>query len=1036
MWATDVTFTVNVEKSDNTTLTKDGITLTTTSGTFSRTDQYRIYSGATFTISSSVGNISKIVFTYNQNTFSVKNGGGSISNVSSTGTWTGDASSVSFSTVGGQVRVTSLTVTYTPAAPAHTITAVSNNDAYGTVSLTGTTITGSPKAGHRYATPAYTVTEGEATVSQTGNNFSVTPSTDCTVQINFEPIPTYTVTIVTPTGGTLVVKNGETTVASGDEIADGTTLTVKATPDEDHNLRNWQAVDATTHTYTAATSYTISGHDVTIKANFDEKVFHDAVFMKAGNVVHATVKTEEGQAIVFPNAPADYSEDVAFMGWVAETITGKTDEEPDFVTSANMGTSDVTFYACYADKTPGSLTAVSDELTSTVTGISGTTYTEFSGKTVSSNAVYAGKSAENKGTIQLRSSGSDSGIITTTSGGKVKKITVVWDSSTSSGRTLDIYGANVAYTAASELYNASKQGTKLGSIVNGTSTVLNVTGDYSYIGLRSNSGAMYLTKVTIEWETGTPDTYSGYCTTVAPDTRTAVNLTVFTADKTRLVVDETTATTVTNDQDDWTAAYTYASDDEDVATVDSKGKITAVAKGTAQITVTLNVDKDDADYKAGDTKSKSISIEVVNPSHTVTFYANGVKVSESSVEEGDAIDFPSAPSQPTYVFVGWSTAEIDGTQDDAPATVATATMSTADVTYYAVFAENKTRNVTATFDAATLDGLTEDDEYWEWTHDDTGIVLSISDGQRYTSGTPNTFSITKGTSNYFQIETTGVLKKVVVTLSGTSYKINSVTSGASLSTSTTTQTITFTKDLSTLKCYATSTQQIRATQIVVDAQLGGLTNYCTALPTTTLTIASACTDGKGMYYGTYSSVKPVIVPADLIVSEIYVDEESGELLVEDYDEGDVVPANTGVMVASDEPGSHTLTLAGEDGTSVLGTDNVLRATGAGITASAMSAADENCKFYRLTMHQGTTIGFYWGAADGAAFDVAANKAYMAVPKSVDVKGFNLFGDDLTDGILPMTLPTREETLYDLTGRRVEKPRRGIYIVNGKKVTIK
>ena len=81
------------------------------------------------------------------------------------------------------------------AEAAYTITAQSNNNTYGTVSLDGSLITGSPAAGYRYADPAYTVTTGTASVVQNGNDFSVTPTSDCTVQINFEPIPTYTVTL-------------------------------------------------------------------------------------------------------------------------------------------------------------------------------------------------------------------------------------------------------------------------------------------------------------------------------------------------------------------------------------------------------------------------------------------------------------------------------------------------------------------------------------------------------------------------------------------------------------------------------------------------------------------------------------------------------------------------------------------------------------------------------------------------------------------------------------------------------------------------
>lgn len=148
---------------------------------------------------------------------------------------------------------------------------------------------------------------------------------------------------------------------------------------------------------------------------------------------------------------------------------------------------------------------VTDVLNRALTGVTKntTSYTEWSNKTSNSSAVYKGQSAGGNDAIQLRTTNSNSGIVTTTSGGKVRKVVVTWQSSTSSGRTLDIYGKNTAYTAATDLYNSSSstKGTKLGSIKYGTSTELVITGNYQYIGLRSNDGAMYITEIKITWET-------------------------------------------------------------------------------------------------------------------------------------------------------------------------------------------------------------------------------------------------------------------------------------------------------------------------------------------------------------------------------------------------------------------------------------------------------------------------------------------------------------------------------------------------------
>lgn len=145
--------------------------------------------------------------------------------------------------------------------------------------------------------------------------------------------------------------------------------------------------------------------------------------------------------------------------------------------------------------------SITDRLTRETTGIANNAgYDNWSGKTGDSGAVYAGNSAGRNNSIQLRAT-TPSGIITTTSGGKARKIVVEWNSNTTSGRTLDIYGKNTAYSAAADLYDSSTQGTKLGSIKYGTSTELTISGDYAYIGLRSNSNAMYISSIEITWET-------------------------------------------------------------------------------------------------------------------------------------------------------------------------------------------------------------------------------------------------------------------------------------------------------------------------------------------------------------------------------------------------------------------------------------------------------------------------------------------------------------------------------------------------------
>ena len=78
------------------------------------------------------------------------------------------------------------------------VTAVSNNPAWGSVSVTGTTITASHATG--YYAQGFEVLSGTASVTQNGNSFSVRPESDCTVRINFAAKTPATISFVTPEG--------------------------------------------------------------------------------------------------------------------------------------------------------------------------------------------------------------------------------------------------------------------------------------------------------------------------------------------------------------------------------------------------------------------------------------------------------------------------------------------------------------------------------------------------------------------------------------------------------------------------------------------------------------------------------------------------------------------------------------------------------------------------------------------------------------------------------------------------------------------
>ena len=116
-----------------------------------------------------------------------------------------------------------------------------------------------------------------------------------------------------------------------------------------------------------------------------------------------------------------------------------------------------------------------------------------------------------------------------------------------------------------------------------------------------------------------------------------------------------------------------------------------------------------------------------------------------------------------------------------------------------------------------------------------------------------------------------------------------------------------------------------------------------------------------------------------------------------------------------------------------------------------SKQGESVYYYKLTMkadsenpENSKPLGFYWGAADGAAFTLNSHSsAYLALPQSLFANGSLasalLFDEEgqATDIQLTTTTENNTQAVYNLQGVRVSgKLAKGIYIVNGKKVLVK
>ena len=796
---------------------------------------------------------------------------------------------------------------------------------------------------------------------------------------------------------------GAVTVSESDyvtTVVDENNKTITVTP----KLLVTPSAQTITVSQTADNSYEAGAATFTVTIDDSTPIpTHTATFSVNG--VTSSTDYEEGAAIVFPSNPASI-DDKVFMGWVNSAIVGTTDDAPSFISSATMGKADVTFYAVFASITKGTEVVESITIDGEANSSGFPTSYDAAKDCVLSGITFNVLQAYKNGTkLQWRAAGNSNGTGTMYNKDaltKIQSIILTYDSS-DSNKNFSVKLCDSANPAS---------GTEITpSVLNDVYTFDCSSHNKNYFVLTNGSGAGYLSSIVINYLGGTPDSYSDYCTTVAADTREAVNITSFTATETTLIKGNTTATAVANDQAGWTAAYTYASDNTDVATVAADGVITAVGKGTANITVTLNVDKEDANYKKGTTFSKSIEITVNNPSHTVAFYDNGTKISETSVEEEAAIVFPTNPTPAVggFMFEGWATAAIDGTAANKPTTVTEANMGDADINYYAVYVEK--RILTAVFNASDITKTPAvSGESLKWKDTATDITLKLSAGQRYTSGTPNTWSVTSGTSRYFEITTNGRLTSITTTISESKYKINSVSAGT-LTTNGTTQIINSFNNASSVRCYATSGNQIRATEIVVNAETEP-NGYVTTLPTdVTVSISSAG-------YATYCSNYPLdftgittltAYTATKDVDGVQFNKVTGK-----------VPANTGLLVSGET--TNVPVCASADPV-----DNLL----VGVTTETVK--DAGTVFVLMNGSKG--IGFYKNAND---FTVRANSAYLPA-EAVETAGARAFigFDDEATGIAEVNTQKEDaKRMFDLQGRKVTKAARGLYIVDGRKVVVK
>lgn len=185
-------------------------------------------------------------------------------------------------------------------------------------------------------------------------------------------------------------------------------------------------------------------------------------------------------------------------------------------------------------------------------------------------------------------------------------------------------------------------------------------------------------------------------------------------------------------------------------------------------------------------------------------------------------------------------------------------------------------------------------------------------------------------------------------------------------------------------------------------------------------------------YGTFYTDKNYVLPQGLTAfAYTSVNGDNSLNKSEEYVAGDIVPANTAVVVKGAK-GSYNYYNTEEVATKTI-EKNLLK----GVTTDTRIEAASGVKRYILTRADDGILAFY--RTNSGTINVKANRAYLEVPTAMAVASFSLEGS--ATGINNVVTTAAKQGIYTISGVRLnatttkELPA-GIYIVDGKKVIVK
>ena len=463
---------------------------------------------------------------------------------------------------------------------------------------------------------------------------------------------------------------------------------------------------------------------------------------------------------------------------------------------------------------------------------------------------------------------------------------------------------------------------------------------------------------------------------------------------------------------------TWSSDNDKVATVDANGTVKGIGAGTAKITATF----------AGDEvyKTSTASYEIkVKGAPALSFPQTSY-----TIEMGDAFSTPKLNGLPKDVTPEYTSSNTEVATVDAATgevkivgvgtTTITVTSPNTDI-YEETTASYELTVKLATSKEVTIDfskfGYTDQQEVTEVSQD--GIKLLFAKDTKY--GAPawldNGNAVRMYKKSSLKITATSNIKRIEFVFDGTNI-LKGVTctsgkydeaKGSWIFTDVKTKEATITNG---------ETKIARIQKMIVT----------TELPTSAGAINIATEEGFGTFYTDKNYVLPQGLTAFGYTS---IDDNNTLTKSEEYVAGDIVPANTAVVVKGAK-GSYNYYNTEEAATKTI-EKNLLK----GVTTDTKIEAKSGVKRYILTRADDGILAFY--RTNTGNINVKANRAYLEVPTTMAVASFSLEGT--ATGINNVVTTAAKQGIYTISGVRLnatttkELPA-GIYIVDGKKVIVK